>query len=188
MWKSWFKTGEESSVGLSWFLDKYRGDATVGHAGGDTGFSSNLLMLPGRYVAVIVLCNLNSAPIFRISNAALDILLGDEPEPYQIPAIIQVSRELEQEGVEAAQEMWLSLESKDAGEYNFREHLFRGLYNAIEMKRESEAAMLAGLYIRFLNDEDLALLRTDLDRLLSHDQENKAVRVAIQVLGEGMLF
>jgi len=145
LWKPWFKTGEESSVGLSWFLDEYRGVKTIGHAGGDTGFSTNLLMLPEKSIAVVVLCNLNSSPIFRITNAALDILLGDEPEPYQIPAILQVSKELEQTGVEAAQEMWQFLKSKDSGEYNFREHLFTGLHNSMAMKRESEAAMLASL-------------------------------------------
>ncbi len=89
LWKPWFKTGDESSVGLSWFLEKYKGESTVSHGGGDTGFSTNLVLLPEKSIAVIVLCNLNSSPIFEVTNAALDILLGYEPETYQIPASLQ---------------------------------------------------------------------------------------------------
>lgn len=76
-------TGKEISVVLRWFLGKYKDESTVSHGGGDTGFSTNLVLMPEKSMAVIVLCNLNSAPIFEVTNAALDILLGYDPEIYK---------------------------------------------------------------------------------------------------------
>jgi CubicO group peptidase (beta-lactamase class C family) len=34
LWKPWFQNGEESYVGLSWFLRKFRDENTIGHSGG----------------------------------------------------------------------------------------------------------------------------------------------------------
>ena len=79
LWKPWFEIGGQSSIGLSWFLGKYKGETTVRHGGGDTGFNTNLVLLPERSMAVIVLCNLSPAPVEMITNTALDILLENEP-------------------------------------------------------------------------------------------------------------
>jgi CubicO group peptidase (beta-lactamase class C family) len=79
LWKPWFRTGEKSHVGLSWFIGEYRGEKTIGHGGGDTGFSTDFVMLPEKSMAVVVMCNLNPAPVGQISEAALDVLLGHDP-------------------------------------------------------------------------------------------------------------
>ncbi len=44
LWRPWFETGENSSVGLSWFLDEFRGEKAVSHGGGDTGFNTFFIM------------------------------------------------------------------------------------------------------------------------------------------------
>ena len=107
--KPWFEIGENRSIGLSWFLENYKDEATVEHGGGDTGFSTSLVMLPEKSTAVVVLCNLSSAPVEKITNTALDMLLGKDPASYKKPAIIPVCKEHKNEGLDNAAIMWDSL-------------------------------------------------------------------------------
>jgi CubicO group peptidase (beta-lactamase class C family) len=46
MWKP--AGGQFKQVGVSWFLGEHRGSRTVSHGGGDTGFRSNLMMVPDQ--------------------------------------------------------------------------------------------------------------------------------------------
>ena len=55
LWKPWHTFAEDNSIGLSWYLGKYRGEATIGHGGGDTGFNTNFVLLPEKSMALIVL-------------------------------------------------------------------------------------------------------------------------------------
>src|SRR6185295_389737 len=51
----WKPAGDKwRNIGISWFLGARREDQTVGHGGGDTGFRSNLLMIPDKGVAVVM--------------------------------------------------------------------------------------------------------------------------------------
>ena len=46
-----------SPVGISWFLGEYRGNAMAGHSGGDTGYTTDLAMLPEKKIAVVWMTN-----------------------------------------------------------------------------------------------------------------------------------
>ena len=74
-----------TSVGLGWFLRTYRGHLLVTHSGGDTGFLSDMALLPERGAAVIWMANcdwIGSGPLNGpITYAALDVALGLEPQP-----------------------------------------------------------------------------------------------------------
>lgn len=55
------KTG--ASVGISWFLENKHGLNTVSHSGGDDGFGTQLILVPGRKFAMVMMTNTDSAGI-----------------------------------------------------------------------------------------------------------------------------
>ena len=70
-------------VGISWFLGEYRGTAMVGHSGGDTGYATDLAMLPEKKIAVVWMMNSDWRGSRGLTPAALDVALGLEPQPIQ---------------------------------------------------------------------------------------------------------
>jgi CubicO group peptidase (beta-lactamase class C family) len=80
--------GSGASVGLGWFFKSHRGNPMVTHSGGDTGFLSDLAMLPGRGIAVVWMSNCDwtdSGPLNGpVTYAALDAALGLRPQPIRI--------------------------------------------------------------------------------------------------------
>jgi len=95
LWKPWAEIGEGQQVALSWFLGEYRGEKTIQHGGGDTGFSTYLIMLPEKLAAVVILCNYNPGPVKKIAHSALDIILGHKPGHIPPYANIMVCKTLE---------------------------------------------------------------------------------------------
>ena len=86
MWKPAHKPSDGRAVGISWFLGEYRGQATVSHGGGDTGYATFLMLLPEKKMAVVLMANCDWLGDARaqIANAALDVALGLKPEPIAI--------------------------------------------------------------------------------------------------------
>jgi len=82
MWKPTRKLDDGDSVGISWFLGEYRGHKTVSHSGGDTGYSTYLIMLPEKKLAVVLMANCDwlGAGRAQIAHAALDVALGLKPQ------------------------------------------------------------------------------------------------------------
>lgn len=86
MWKPVRKLSDGRAVGISWFLGEYRGQATVSHGGGDTGYATFLVLLPEKKIAVVLMANCDWLGKGRgqIANAALDVALGLKPEPIAV--------------------------------------------------------------------------------------------------------
>ena len=86
MWKPAHKLSDGRAVGISWFLGEYRGQATVSHGGGDTGYATFLMLLPEKKMAVVLMANCDWLGDARaqIAQAALDVALGLKPEPIAI--------------------------------------------------------------------------------------------------------
>lgn len=179
LWKPWYNN---SNVGLSWFLGKYKYEATVGHDGGDTGFNTSLVLLPEKSIAVIVLCNLSPAPVSKIKNAALDLLSGDEPATFKKPAIIPVCNELEQNGLDAAVELWKSLVNDHPNEYNFSAQFVTGFEYAVKLDRPKEAAILTELFVNILEDEDIKRLGRQVEHFMQEIPGNTALPAALKVI------
>ncbi len=78
LWKSWFRVNNYMSVGLSWAISEYRGRDIIWHNGGDVGFRSNLFLLPKDSIAIVIMCNMNPAPLKEITYTALDNILDLE--------------------------------------------------------------------------------------------------------------
>jgi CubicO group peptidase (beta-lactamase class C family) len=65
-------------VGLAWHIGRFRGQRTLSHSGGDTGFQSHLVVAPEAGVAAVAMCNTDyvwDAP-WHVTSAALELALG----------------------------------------------------------------------------------------------------------------
>jgi CubicO group peptidase (beta-lactamase class C family) len=69
------------AIGLSWFLGKHRGHDIVSHGGGDTGYITDLVLVPEGRKAVAWMANADWISQPPLTRAALDAVLGLTPEP-----------------------------------------------------------------------------------------------------------
>lgn len=79
MWKSHAATGygqEKAQIGLGWFLGEYKGFRIVSHSGWDTGFLSDLILLPDEKIAISVMTNCDYVGLGSVTYPILDLLLG----------------------------------------------------------------------------------------------------------------
>lgn len=65
-------------VGLSWFIDAYRGRKTIKHDGEDTGFLSQLILVPEAGLAMVAMANADFViePQWYAAMAAMEIALA----------------------------------------------------------------------------------------------------------------
>lgn len=182
LWKPWFQNGEDSYIGLSWFLSKFRNENTIGHSGGDTGFRTDFIMLPEKNVSIIVLCNLSPAPVENITYAAIDIILGFEPNTEPKPASIPVCKELEKNGLSAAVTLWDSLKINHTEEYDFHPQHFVGLFIAMDMDRVEDAKILAQLCVNIFPDDVLNYIKSVIENYYSHNPENQAAPAILDII------
>lgn len=73
----------EYGYGLT--LGTYRGEPSVGHAGSDAGFRSDMMILPNRRLAIAVLANSTDVPVQALTRQIADIVIGSAAE---VPARI----------------------------------------------------------------------------------------------------
>lgn len=186
LWKSWIQIGGDKSrdsVGLSWFLGEYRGEKSVGHGGGDIGFNTYLVILPEKSMAVVVLCNYIPAPVGYVTNAALDILLGFEPESFSPPASIPVSKTLAEKGVDAAVAQWNSLKDGQPSEYEINRRQFYFLMRSIlELARVEDAKKLAQFCLEILPKPDIKNVNGIVKSHLKQNPDSKAGLAALEIL------
>src|SRR5919202_2006770 len=68
--------------GYGWFVTRQSGRRLLWHGGGTPGFAANLLRFPEDRVTVIILSNLENAPVLRAAGDLAAIVFG---EKYEIP-------------------------------------------------------------------------------------------------------
>jgi CubicO group peptidase (beta-lactamase class C family) len=150
MWKPAHKAMESYSMGISWFLTKYRGHRLVSHDGSDLGFEADLEMLPEQRIAVVWMTNCDWVNT-TLSRAAFDVALGYKPRPIELPrsvgaamyAILQ-EQGTGSVGVEAAIAEYLKLKEKKPLLYDFSEAELSSIADYMLEKNHVEGA------IRFL--------------------------------------
>lgn len=188
LWKPWFPIGKKDSgeaLGLSWFIGEHRGEKTVSHGGGDTGFNTYLTILPERSMAVVVLCNYIPAPVGYLSEAALDILLGFEPKGFKPPASVPVLRALEEKGRDEAVAVWESLRREHAEEYEFgQQQFFYMAAMAIELERVEDGEEVIRLVRELLPEQAMMPARGFIANFLKNNPDNLAAARMLEVLDE----
>ncbi len=152
----WKPAGDNwQHIGISWFLGKHRDHRTISHSGGDTGFVSNLVMIPDRSIAVVMMSNFDRAGLRPLTNAALDVALGLKPEPIIFkPSIAKtLSRIIMAEGAESAVSKYRDLKKNQPGAYEFQEGELNGLgYNLLAQKMIKEAIRMFQLNVEAFPD------------------------------------
>ena len=140
-------------VGLSWFIDTYRGHWTIRHDGADTGFQTDMILLPDQSIAVIVLANTIPAPVGKAVFALVDLLLGHEPEFPKSPVLTSLSTILANEGIQEAAAEYRRLQETQADRYDFGlEQFLDIIYTLREVHRYTEGFQLARLGLDLFPD------------------------------------
>jgi CubicO group peptidase (beta-lactamase class C family) len=148
----WKPAGENwRNIGISWFLGARREDRTVGHGGGDTGFRSNLLLLPDKGVAVVMMSNYDGPSLLgAITNAAVDVALGVKPEPlvFKEPIAKVLYKITSSEGIEAGVKKYYELKKAAPGAYDFSESQLNDLgYRLMTRGKLKEAVRVLRLNV-----------------------------------------
>ncbi|WP_321477811.1 serine hydrolase domain-containing protein [uncultured Paludibaculum sp.] len=77
MWSSnKLKDGSTNSYGLGWNNERHNGLRLATHSGGQQGTSTFLILCPERKISVVVLANLESAPVREIALELFDEMVG----------------------------------------------------------------------------------------------------------------
>lgn len=188
LWKPWFKIGGEDSdnaVGLSWFLGSRRGEKTISHTGGDTGFNSYLILMPERFSAVVVLCNYIPAPIRYLGEAALDILFGFEPEGFKPPVSIPILKALSEKGREGAVAVWNSLHQGHPEDYDFGQQQFYNMAAmSIMLDRVEDGEAVIRLLLEILPETVMMPARGFIANYLKNNPDNQTAARMLEILDE----
>ncbi|MDQ2693621.1 MAG: beta-lactamase family protein, partial [Chloroflexota bacterium] len=134
------------SVGLSWFLQDYRGHRMIRHDGEDVGYQTDLVLLPEQGLAVTVLTNTIPGPVNALTHAILDLLLGIEPEFPKPPVLLSLASTLAEHGIQAAAEEYSRIQKTEADHYDFGPDQFLDIgYTLLEVHRYSEGLRIVQL-------------------------------------------
>lgn len=203
LWRSDIQIGDESpaeSVGLSWFLKTYRDRRIIHHSGSDSGFGSNIVIMPEEDAAIVVLANSNTAPIASLTNAILDLLLGFEPELPKPSIAIPIAATLAAEGQDAACKHYHHLRSIQPDRYDTGSSDFiDAIWGAIGVRRVDTVMPLLNLWLKLQPDAaevyellgwadlvrgDRELAIHNFRQSLTLDPENAEIERQIQLLSD----
>jgi len=188
LWKPWFKIGRadsDNALGLSWFLGSQRGERTISHGGGDTGFNSFLILMPERSSAVVVLCNYIPAPVRYLGESALDMLLGFEPGGFKPPVSVPVLGALSEKGREGAVAAWNSLNQEHAEDYDFGQRQFYNMAAmAIMLDRVEDGEAVIRLLTEILPEEAMRPTRGIIENYLKNNPDNRTGLRMLEILDE----
>jgi hypothetical protein len=155
------------------------------HGGGDTGFNTYLTLLPERSSAVVVLCNYIPAPIRYLCEAALDMLLGFEPEGFKPPVSVPVLSVLSEKGREEAVALWNSLNQEHAEDYDFGQQQFYNMAAmSIALDRVEEGEAVIRLLLEILLEKALKLARGFIKNYLKDNPDNLTAVRMLEILDE----
>jgi CubicO group peptidase (beta-lactamase class C family) len=168
LWHPYQQTGPthpDEFVGLSWFIDTYRGQRRIGHDGVDTGFQSNMVILPDQSIAVVVLANAIPAPVNKAADSIVDILLGFEPSIPKPPVLLSLGAILSVHGVQGAADRYRRLQEAQGDQYDFGPEQFLDIgYTLLEVRRYPECFRVLQLGLELFPDApEIADLLTQLN-------------------------
>jgi tetratricopeptide (TPR) repeat protein len=153
LWRPYAPHGDfdpPESVGLGWFLSTHKGHRRVSHGGSDTGFQTSFTLLPDLGLGVVVLANSLPAPLYEIRQAVVDLLLGEEPELPKPPVLVALKDILGDQGIEAALEVYRSLEEHTPNGYDYDAQPFftvGDILTSLDRTREAQRILECGIAI-----------------------------------------
>lgn len=156
MWQPYAETNKNGSkIGLSWFLKSYKGADLVFHTGGDTGYISNLVLVPKHKAALIFFCNCDYINLNMITEHILDIMLGFEVQPLLSSAMFETARLMVKDGIAAAISGFEKIRSSQKDKYYIGESEFNRLaYDFKKLRKLDEAVAVLEMAISELTKAD----------------------------------
>lgn len=152
LWRKYAFTGwggYTSEIGLAWFLGEYKGNKVRSHSGMDTGFRSNLIILPERSIAVVVMINSDYIGTKVLCESILDILLGEEVDYIKKSLASHIVRTMFNNNSEIALQEYYTIKENYIEKYLEYEGEFNAIaYNLLERKRIKEAIDVLSLSIK----------------------------------------
>jgi CubicO group peptidase (beta-lactamase class C family) len=143
MWRPTRDDPDEGSIGISWFVGKYRGFTTVSHSGGDTGYATHLMMIPEKQMAVVSMSNCDWISFDSLSLAALDVALGFKPAPLVVKRSIasRLYFEMKEKGVHEAIKKYHYLKTGRPDLYDFDESGLQELSSYLLTQNQAREAL-----------------------------------------------
>lgn len=111
----------ETQMGLTWFMNDYKGFRVFSHSGSDTGFNSKIAFIPDVNSFVVYTCNCDFSNVEAITNTLLDIVLDDKLSPLKISANKAFIEAINNEGIKGAYRLFDSLKKGFDNKYLIRE-------------------------------------------------------------------
>ncbi len=152
LWRKYALTGwggYTSEIGLAWFLGEYKENKVRSHSGMDTGFRSNLIILPERGIAVVVMINSDYIGTKVLCESILDILLGEEVDYIKRSLASHIVRTMFNNNSEIALQEYYTIKENSIEKYLVYEDEFNAIaYNLLERKRIKEAIDVLNLSIK----------------------------------------
>jgi CubicO group peptidase (beta-lactamase class C family) len=144
----WKPTGDpKRPVAISWFQGERGGHRTISHGGGDTGYRSNVLLLPDDGIAVVLMSNSDVLP-GGLRDAATDVVLGRTPEPIKKSMGRAVGRTVLAQGADAAIKQYRHLKATAPDDYDFGEGVLNNLgYWLLRHDRPADAVAIFKLNV-----------------------------------------
>ncbi|BBH24346.1 hypothetical protein Back11_56910 [Paenibacillus baekrokdamisoli] len=160
LWKQHASTGygaEQANIGLSWFLGEYKGSRMVSHSGMDTGFQSNLILLPDKGIAVSVMTNSDYVWLYSICMSVIDIVLGTDLQHIKRSMAHHLSKFSTTSGIESALEEYNRIKNDELDHYYLWESEFIFIANTLaENGYSTEAIAIMKLSVQmFPESSDL---------------------------------
>jgi len=119
LWKNSIRFSDEIQIGLGWFIEDYHGFRAIGHGGGDTGYRSNITLLPEKQIGIIIASNYDMTPMPSIQSGVLAILLGYHSEIPRLSVVMKIAEVLNNEGIDAAKKLYYQLREEAQEQYSF---------------------------------------------------------------------
>lgn len=176
LWHPYAEIGNTADkVGLSWFLWEYKGEQLVSHAGGDTGYLSNLVLIPQKKAALVFYCNCDYINLNGITKHILDIILNTEIEPLKVSAAVAVAKAIAQKGIAEGEAVFEDIRLNQTEGYVIIENDFNSLayrYLGIHMLKEAIAVLNMAIKVM----PDAANLYDSLGEMyLENNEREKAI-------------
>lgn len=175
-WEGW-----SEFVGLGWFLGQYKGCNVRSHSGMDTGFRSNLLLLPENGVAIAIMTNADFVGNKVLCEAILDIVLGEEVQYVKRSIASHLVKITITSGVEAAISEYTQIQQSSLERYLVHEGEFNAFaYMMLESGWLQEGISILELSIRLFPESsnlhnslgEMYLLSGDRNIALQHYQKS----------------
>ncbi|GGG13173.1 hypothetical protein GCM10010912_67020 [Paenibacillus albidus] len=144
MWKPHAATGygqENAQIGLGWFLGEYKGVRIVSHSGWDTGFLSNLILLPDEKIAISVMTNCDYVWLGSVTYPILDLLLGSNIHQIKRSMAHKVADLAVSHGVEKAMEEYHRINRVEQDKHYLVEFEFMRITEALTWNGHKEDAL-----------------------------------------------